>query len=298
MTDASPSLVKLAGRLRRLREEHWDDVRLTQAALASALADGESLSSATVSSWENQNSPKAPPPDRLRAYARFFATRRSVDEGKPHLVPLDSFSEEENAARHELEDELLALRDGAITSPTPTAKVVAARRSWRFADSGPVNIVCAQLPPEQSGSLIDPSDPNFTELQSFADLDSLVELYGHVRRENPDMDVFFKASTKVVPDDLSGHVVLLGGIAYNEITEVLSQMTVLPVRQVSDPTVRSGEIFVADIEGKEQKFLPKWRNKEDQTNLREDVGLLARTPNPLNSNRTLTICNGVHSRGV
>ena len=32
--------------------------------------------------------------------------------------------------------------------------------------------------------------------------------------------------------------------------------------------------------------------------LTEDVGLLARTPNPLNSSRTLTICNGIHSRGV
>jgi hypothetical protein len=32
--------------------------------------------------------------------------------------------------------------------------------------------------------------------------------------------------------------------------------------------------------------------------LSEDIGLLARVPNPLNSSRTLTICNGIHSRGV
>jgi hypothetical protein len=32
--------------------------------------------------------------------------------------------------------------------------------------------------------------------------------------------------------------------------------------------------------------------------LMEDVGLLVRMPNPLNSNRTLTMCNGIHSRGV
>ena len=30
----------------------------------------------------------------------------------------------------------------------------------------------------------------------------------------------------------------------------------------------------------------------------EDVGLLVRMPNPLNSNRTITMCNGIHSRGV
>jgi hypothetical protein len=32
--------------------------------------------------------------------------------------------------------------------------------------------------------------------------------------------------------------------------------------------------------------------------LASDVGLLARVPNPLSSSRTLTICNGIHSRGV
>ena len=36
----------------------------------------------------------------------------------------------------------------------------------------------------------------------------------------------------------------------------------------------------------------------DEKVLSEDVGLLARVPNPLNANRTLTICNGIHSRGV
>ena len=30
----------------------------------------------------------------------------------------------------------------------------------------------------------------------------------------------------------------------------------------------------------------------------EDVGFLARVPNPLNSGRTLTICNGIYSKGV
>src|SRR5205814_901198 len=130
-----------------------------------------------------------------------------------------------------------------------------------------------------------------------ADLDSLIELHGHLCRENPNTSVFFKASTKVVPDDLSRHVVLLGGVAWNEITGVLSGMTVLPVRQIKGPALETGEIFVAGIEGKEQKFLPKWRDGA-QAKLAEDVGLLARTPNPLNSNRTLTICNGIYSRGA
>jgi hypothetical protein len=291
-----PALTELAARLRELREKQWDDVRLTQAALATALADGERLSSATVSSWESNVAPKLAPADRLRAYARFFATRRSMDGGEPRLLPLDELDEEEEAARAALESELLALRDraaGITVAPAPPA----ARRSWQFS-RGPVNIVCAELPDAEAGPLADSSLPNYTQMQSFADLDALIELFGHLRAENPDLwDVFFVASTRVRPDNLSGHLVLLGGIAYNEITEILSEMTVLPVRQVADPAVTSGEIFIADVEGQERKFLPKWRD-ESQKNLREDVGLLARTPNPVNSNRTLTFCNGIHSRGV
>src|SRR5262249_34414132 len=156
-------------------------------------------------------------------------------------------------------------------------------------------LICAQLPKDQTGEMADPADPNFTELLSLADLDALVELHGHIRAENPLMDVFYKAAPNVLPDDLSGHVIVLGGIIWNDITQRLSEMTDLPVRQVTDSSVTSGEIFVATVDGSDRKFLPKW---ERNRRLTEDVGLLARFPNPLNSSRTLTICNGIHSRGV
>ena len=47
----------------------------------------------------------------------------------------------------------------------------------------------------------------------------------------------------------------------------------------------------------EQRFYPTWA-PDDETELIEDVALLARVPNPFNGSRTLTICNGIHSRGV
>ncbi len=37
---------------------------------------------------------------------------------------------------------------------------------------------------------------------------------------------------------------------------------------------------------------------DEERELKEDIGFLARLPNPFNAERTLTICNGVHSRGV
>ena len=74
-------------------------------------------------------------------------------------------------------------------------------------------------------------------------------------------------------------------------------MAKLPVTQVTDAQLDSGDIFVAEVDGEDRQFWPKWASMGEQV-LAEDVGLLARVPNPLNSSRTLTICNGIHSRGV
>jgi hypothetical protein len=290
---AQPNAVRLAQRLRDLRELSWPEAGLTQAALAKAFSSEERVSSATVSSWENLTSPKVPPRSRLTAYARFFATRRSLDTDPPRLLPLDELTDDERDACEGLETALVALRDA---TRRPSVKdEVSATRSWHFSDAGPVTLICAQLPKTETGSLANPTDPNYTELLSYADLDALVELHGHIRAENPAMNAFFKLSSQVVPDDLSGHLVLLGGIGWNEITQRLSAMTSLPIRQVEDPAVENGEIFLVDTGEEEQRFLPKRAN--DDT-LVEDVGLFARTPNPLNYNRSLSICNGVHSRGV
>src|SRR5580704_9113205 len=291
MAPSSPALQQLARRLRDLREHQWSE-RLTQAALAEAFGD---VAAATVSSWESSVAPKLAPPDRLKAYAQFFATHRSIEGDTPVLLPVDTFSEEEQAARKALEVELLALREEATRKPARHADVTA-RRSWHFPDTGPLAIVCAQLPAAQAGAFADPADPNYTELQSFADLDALVELFGHARVENPHMQVNFRTAPNVVADDLSGHLVLLGGLVWNEVTQRLQEMMpVLPVRQVSDPAVETGEIFTVD-DGK-RRFLPKWRDDAHKI-LTEDVGLLVRASNPLNSSRALVICNGIHSRGV
>ena len=282
----------LAQRLRELRERHWPELRLTQAQLATAFGD---VAPATVSSWENPAAAKPPPPERLLTYARFFGTHRSIEGAEPQVLPADGFSAGEKAACQALAEELLALRNQAVravSGPETTAQ-----RSWHFGDVGPLTIVCAQLPEDIAGTFASPANPNYTVLQSFADLDALIELHGHVRAENPRMQVFFKASHTVVPDDLSGHVVLLGGIAWNRVTRRLSEMTSLPVKQIADPAIKTGEIFIAGLDKNERTFTPQWHD-DSKTALREDVGLLARAPNPLNSNRTLVICNGVHSRGV
>jgi hypothetical protein len=288
-----PGSLQLALRLRQLRQQ-WPEVRLTQETLARAFATEEQLSAVTVSSWESTASPKLPPQRRLLAYARFFATRRSVEQDPPCLLPLDDLTKDEKDVYRAIEAELLGLRDSAERSSIRDE--IPLNRTWLFPDEGPVTLICAQLPRTETGPRVDLTDPNYTELLSYADLDALMELHGHIRAQNPAMNVFFKSSDRVVPDDVSGHIVLLGGIGWNEFIKHLSDMTALPVKQTADPEVGSGEIFVLNQDGTERRFLPKW--DDEYRVLAEDVGLVARTSNPHNSGRTLTICGGIHSRGV
>ncbi|HEX3962778.1 MAG TPA: helix-turn-helix transcriptional regulator [Trebonia sp.] len=294
MHPAPPALLELALQLRFLRMEHWPDSRLTQAALARALGQDEPLSPATVASWESRTGPKLPPRERVTAYAQFFATRRSL--GPPAaLVPPDSFTSEEQAAHEELLERLLQLHAAARGGAAPEAPTVA-RRNWHFADTGPLTLVCAKLPQEEAGNLADPGNPNYTQLAGFGDLDAMVELHGHVRAENPGMGVFYKPAPDVKADDLSGHVVIIGGIGWNDVMKRLIDLSQLPVRQEEDSGVPSGEIFLTQAGKGERKYLPQW--SEQTGALMVDVGLFVRMPNPLNSNRTITMCNGIHSRGV
>ncbi|HEX6448838.1 MAG TPA: helix-turn-helix transcriptional regulator [Trebonia sp.] len=293
MPSTTTALLELALELRRLRVNHWPDARgLTQAALARALGGEEPLSPATVASWENRSAPKLPPRERVLAYAQFFATHRSL-EPKPNLIPPDGFTPEETAEYEKLRDKLLRLHGAARETDEPTV----VRRSWQFDDPGPVTLICARLPEEERPPLAFPDAPNYTQLLSFGDLDAMVELFGHVRAENPEMQVTFRSAPEMRPDDLTGHVAIIGGIGWNSVTARLLSLARLPVEQREDPAVQWGEIFITKTADGEQKYLPI-RLTTDPPELIEDVGLLARMPNPMNSSRTLTVCNGVHSRGV
>lgn len=294
---AQPSAAaqRLARRLRDLRERHWAHVSVTQAMVATALSGEKSVGAATVSTWESLTAPKLPPRARLSAYARFFATPRSL-QPVPRLLDPSDFTNEEEASRIELERELFGLHDAARRPDE--AEEIAVRRSWQFNDSGPVTIVCPDSPRNLQGVLGNPKDPNYTELLSYADLDALIELFGHLRAENPATGVFFRRASEIKPDDLSGHVVLLGGIAWNDATRrFLQAIPAMPVRQVSVPELETGEIFVVTDPGDDRHFYPVWTPDEPRE-LMSDVAWLCRIPNPFNSNRTLTICNGIHSRGV
>ena len=277
----------LARRLRELRERQWPGVRITQGMLAEAFGGSTPL----VSGWESTTNASVPPAGRLLAYATIFATRRSVHEGQVRMLPEQDLTDDERAARDALHRELLDLRTAALD---PGTRASSGRRhgTWYFPDVKQVRIICGQLS-KQPHEYADPASLNYTELLQFADLDALVELFGHIRMENPSSDVRYRLAQALRPDDLTAHLVLIGGLFLNPASRWIGAKINLPVQQQAVAEVADGEVFVVG----DDHFLPEVSD-DPALGLVEDVGLLVRMSNPNNSNTTLTICNGVLSRGV
>lgn len=60
-------------------------------------------------------------------------------------------------------------------------------------------------------------------------------------------------------NDLTGHIVPAGGIVWNEITNRPSALAGLPIGQVTQPELRTGEIFRAEVNGREWEYWPGWK---------------------------------------
>jgi hypothetical protein len=130
------------------------------------------------------------------------------------------------------------------------------------------------------------------QLSAYADIDSMVELFGHIRSLNPTSDVRFELAHRLSSDDLQSHLVVLGGVGLNAASRFASAQADLPVRQLEDVT--PGDDTFVLTEDPDRRFHATFSNGV----LVEDVGLFARTPNPANVSRTLTMCNGIFTRGV
>ena len=310
---ASPEAVRLAMRLRNLRESR----SLTQAALASALSDDTRVAMATISSWESLINPKLPSAERLRSYALFFSQAPAPDDTSQLPREWD-LPAAERERFHELHQELIGLRDATHSQ---VGHLFGSSYTFEF-ERGPVTIICSEAPASGRSPLADERNPNHTRGYRYADLDALIELWGHVRASNPELMVAHRLPGEVVADDLSGDLIVLGGIAWNLVANRLQEvLNDVPLRQVIVPDFENGEIFrSSDPDG--QEFRPRWEDGVDTDQaamdaaqitaaqaedawrggkpreLAEDVALLVRRPNPFNHSRTITICNGVYSRGV
>jgi transcriptional regulator with XRE-family HTH domain len=289
-----------------LREQHWPRHPITQRQLAVALG----VSVPLISSWENVSRPAVPPAERLTAYAAFFATPRSVESVPYRLLPEAEFGEEELARRAELQRELLGLRATAIgRAARPDLAVPAAEGStdlpvasgpWHFPGENQITIVCAGLPQQdlRNIAMATPGNPDYTELYRFSDLDALFELHGHIRAANPASDVVVRLATDLSPDDYSSHLVLIGGVDWNAATSNMADHLEVPVTQVGRDHDPAGACFQAMVDGEAQRYRPKVNIDDGREVLKEDIAHFFRGVNPFNRKRTVSVCNGMYSRGV
>jgi transcriptional regulator with XRE-family HTH domain len=280
---AYPGAGALAQRLRELRGS------LKQQALAKALG----VSVPLISSWEHAKA--VPPPERLEGYARFFAVDGSVDKARRDV---EEFDESELARFRDLRAELFNLRPSEPAGDFGTR--VPQEGLWHFVDRAPITIVCAELPKSLRADeqYTSPESPDYIELYTYADLDALMELYGHLVVANPGVVVSRKLAGQLTTNDFTNHLVLLGGVDWNPMTRDVIRALEVPVsqeRREGDPDV--GAFRVLDGP-REQVFRSVLSGEPPQARLEQDVAQFCRGPNPFNQKRTVTICNGNYGRGT
>jgi hypothetical protein len=136
-------------------------------------------------------------------------------------------------------------------------------------------------------------------LYRYSDLDSLLDLFGHLRATNPTGRVGYWAADQLSSDDYTGHLVSLGGVDWNQATSSVLQRLQFPVRQVSDWSKEGGAYFeVTEQDGRKVAHRPQLDQSGGRQILREDIALFARAVNPFNQKRFVVICNGMYGRGT
>jgi hypothetical protein len=141
-------------------------------------------------------------------------------------------------------------------------------------------------------------------MYEFADLTATVELYGHLRASNPEADVYIKHAAELDEDDLTAHLVLLGGVDWNPTCAEMAERLGMPIRQIGMPDVGlhgqpdSGYFEATTASGKVLQYYSNIVSERGQQILETDVALFFHGRNPLNTRCTLTILNGMFGRGT
>lgn len=330
---------RLGDHLERLRLT-WEGVQVTQEHVAQALGVGPHV----VDAWETGR--VTPPEDRLRGYARFFASHRSMAAGVATLLPADELTQPEERRRQELVDELVRLREEAMQRPSGRERTGGALggRFWHYPNGQRITILCTpasdhHLGLDGRGDLESGAPPLLSyatnrrhpnvvrELRNL-DIDSLLELVGHVRAENPTLEVRWLTRDRITSvDELTGHVVVLGrggdlrGDGWtNDPVGFFMRGLGLPVsaRRVPDGDPEFDLEFAVSVDGEglpsidgahEVTFRSRYLRDElsaqrpkllvkGAPQMEHDVALIVRRRNPLNPAAEVTVCSGLFTRGT
>jgi transcriptional regulator with XRE-family HTH domain len=279
---------RLAERLRALREQE----HLTQKQLARLLGGSGPLSIATVSLWEKSGSDRLPPAQRLAVYARLFCTSRSFDGDRARLLGSGELTEQERERESELYDELIALRERAQSTYVPAAAKGQRSALWHFADPIAVSIVCSDAaePPPYA----EPSHLNYSRYARYADLDALIAVYGQVKADNPARMVRILPPGRLAQDFALNHLIYIGGAA-SDAASLFAQDIPLPTAEEVPGTDPVTHLLRCTVGEETREFKSVW---DDNGNLVQDVGLIARSPHLIIPGGTVTLLSGITSRGV
>lgn len=294
-----PSRPRLAVRLKELREIAGQ----TQAPVARYLDCQVPM----ISAYEKGR--YIPTREKIRLYAEHFR--------------------EPGRSRDDLESELLRLMVEAEDEKRRVSSSVDQKRKsfWHFPTGSNVTIVCGELPPKMRARYAQPIVPDYVRGYRYADLDTVIALWGFVPSINPTSRVEIITSTEYDPTKHDAdELIIVGGIDFNTVTKRILSEIRCPIRQQHFPSFRSPKDSDArsdmdrDVEGPERAafMVPKEggegeegkglevsheptleKNDENQWELIQDIGLIIRGPNPFNTSAaTLTLFNGMYGRGV
>jgi hypothetical protein len=274
-------------------------VRITQRQLAEAFSAHRRITTSSISSWESR---VVPPEEWIDVYSIFFATPRSLDL-EAHLLAAGDLTPEERETMVALRAELNGLRVAALAPEAEgDGPRLFAQGPWVLTndESEQVTIVCAPLPPEIRARMpyTDSEDPDYIELYTYADLDALLELHGHIRAVNPRAEVRVRTAATLQADDASSHLVLLGGVDWNHLTRRVLNSLGLGVSQRWVGSEKDVGQFEVSDNDEVATFESVVDRSGGRVRLIEDVAHFYRGPNPFNKERTVTICNGMYGRGV
>jgi hypothetical protein len=207
------------------------------------------------------------------------------------MLDVAELTEQEHDRMEELRDELLDLRDSAVShARAPVSDE--AQSMWHFPDGSRVTLVCHRLPPERRPPSAEEGMLNYVRFAGLADLDTLIDIYGAVRAYNPTSRVVITAAQDLTQLDVSNHLVLIGGLTWETVTPWFSRVFPVPI-EAGDPG-EGDAIVVRSPDGEEREFNYTLVDGK----LVEDVGFFVRAENPMAPRRTLTICGGITTRGV
>jgi hypothetical protein len=224
-----------------------------------------------------------------------FCSKRSFASATLRLLSDDELTEPEQKREAELYHELLTLRERVHTaegSASPAAQPGQHTSSiWRFPDGEAVSIVCSEAPDPPAYANL--SHLNYSRYARHIHLDTLIDIFGQVRADNPTSMIRILAPEELTQDFGLNHLVIIGDAALYYIAPYFAPD--IPLPQAAAVLNGENHFFNCQVNGESRKFTS---SRDDDGALVEDVGLIARGPHPYVHRRTVTVISGITSRGV